>query len=154
MHECILVWSLAGRGETSPLEVEVRSGPKGLWAKLDDQASTGHSCLLGVARPSRGACVGCKAGATRRGWHTSDSQVVAGWTQLNAKDLVGLAHVIGMDPAALDGLGHVVSGLGLYSVQAGGQWDTSCEGKPEKLSSVMQCGERPSSPARVAHHSR
>ena len=32
----ILVWSLAGRGEASPLEVEVRSGPKGLWAKLDD----------------------------------------------------------------------------------------------------------------------
>src|SRR6218665_179675 len=145
MHECILVWSLAGRGEASPLEVEVRSGPKGLWAKLDDQASTGHSCLLGVARPSRGACVGCKAGATRRGWHTSDSQVVAGWTLLNAKDLVGLAHVTGMDPAALDGLGHV---------QAGGQWYTLYEGKPEKLSSVMQCGERPSSPARVAHHSR
>jgi len=26
----------------------------------------------------------------------------------------------GMDPAASDGLGHVVSDLGLYSVQAGG----------------------------------
>src|SRR6218665_1066194 len=59
-----------------------------------------------------------------------------------------------MAQAALDGMGHGVSGLGLYTVQAGGQWDTSCEGKPGKLSSVMQCGERPNSQARVSHRSR
>src|SRR6218665_1350898 len=62
--------------------------------------------------------------------------------------------VTGMDPAALDGSGHGVSGLGLYTVQAGGQWGTSREGKAGKLSSVMQCGERPSPRARVSHRSR
>jgi len=46
-----------------------------------------------------------------------------------------------MVPAASDGRGHAVCGLGLYSVQAGAA-GTSCEGKPKRFSSVMRCGER------------
>src|SRR6218665_842390 len=102
----------------------------------------------------RGAYVGCKAGATRRGLHYS---VLTGCSRLDTakRERPSRAHpVTGIDPAASDGLGHAVSGLGLYYVQGRGQWDTPCEEKPEKFSSVMRCGERPSSQATVAHHSR
>src|SRR6218665_1322154 len=98
-------------------------------------------------RAFRAAYVGCKAGATRRGWHTS---VLTGCSRLDTakRERPSRARPItGMNPAASDGLGHVVSGIGLYSVQAEGQ----CERKPEKLSSSMRRGERPSSKAKVAH---
>jgi len=58
----ILVWSLAERGEASPLEVEVRFGPKGLWAKLDDRRQPGivsaRRCasLSGCVRRVQGCC--------------------------------------------------------------------------------------------------
>src|SRR6218665_1123140 len=73
----ILVWSLAGRGEATPRW----SGPKGLWAKLDDRSSTGHRVCLALRIPALwGAHVGCKAGATRRSWHAS---VLTGCSRLD-----------------------------------------------------------------------
>ena len=135
--------------------VVVRSGPKGLWAKLDDRSSTGHSCLSGVAYSRFQGCVCRVQGWCNEAWLAYPR--LTGCSRLDTAKRERLSRarpVIDMDPAPSDGLGNVVSSLGLYSMQAGGQWDTSCEGKPEKLSSVMQCGERPSSQAGVAHHSR
>src|SRR6218665_365352 len=96
----ILVWSLAGRGEASPLEVEVRSGPKGLWAKLDDRSSTGHRVCLASRIPALwGAHVGGKAGVTRRSW---DDSVLTGCSRLDTAEHGRLSSV---RPATRHGLG-------------------------------------------------
>src|SRR6218665_901398 len=76
---------------------------------------------------------------------TQFSQVVAGWTPLNTEDLVGFAQRPGMDSAALDGLGHAVSDSVCTPCRPGGSGNPRIHGKPEELSSVMRCGERPSS---------
>src|SRR6218665_1415825 len=88
----ILVWSLAGRGEASPLEVEARSGPKGLWAKLDDRRQPGIVSAWRCVFPLSGVLTS-GARLVQRGvvGMTQFSQVVAGWTLLNTKDLVGHA---------------------------------------------------------------